>query len=68
MEKDGFFADFDDETVYNQSQLRALDASTRNFVVEFGQSSAHIAFDLGAGDVQKVIESERQEKKPVRWM
>jgi hypothetical protein len=68
MEKDGQFEDFDDEAVYRQSQVRALDETTRNFVVEFGKGSAHIAFNLGTGDVQKLFESERHEEKPIRWM
>jgi hypothetical protein len=68
MEKNGFFEDFDDDAVYKRSQSRALKESTRNFVVEFGQGKAHIAFDLGAGDVQKLFDLERQEETPVRWM
>jgi hypothetical protein len=68
MEKDPMFADFDDEAIYNQSQLRAQEESTRNFVVEFGQGKAHIAFDLGVVDIQSVLESERAPETPVRWM
>ena len=68
MENNGHFADFDDETVYKESQLCALNESTYNFVVEFGKSNAHIAFDLGTGDIQNLLGSERKEGKPVRWM
>ena len=68
MANNGFFNDFDDETVYRDSQLRALDESTQNFVVEFGKSNAQIAFNLETSDVQKLFESERDEAKPVRWM
>jgi hypothetical protein len=68
MESNGPFADFDDENVYRQSQSRALNELTLNFVIEFGKDDAHIAFDLGTGDVQKLLDSERNEKTPVRWM
>jgi hypothetical protein len=68
MEKGGSFADFDDETIYTWSQLHALKGSTRNFVVEFGKDSAHIAFDLGSGDVRDLCNASRQEARPVRWM
>lgn len=68
MANNGYFENFDDEEVYRQSQRRALDESTRNFVVEFGKSNAYIAFDLGTGDLQKLFESERNNEKPVRWM
>jgi hypothetical protein len=68
MAENGSFNDFDNETVYRESQVRALDESTHNFVVEFGKSNAQIAFNLGTGDVKKLFESERDEEKPVRWM
>ena len=68
MEKNGCFEDFDDESVYTQSQRRALDETTRNFVVEFGKDRAHIAFNVGTGDVQRLYETERHEETPVRWM
>ena len=68
MEKNGVFADFDHQTVYDQSQLRALDELTRNFVIEFGKEKAHIAFDLGVADVESLLKTERQDSTPVRWM
>jgi hypothetical protein len=68
MAENASFEDFDDEEVYRNSELRALDESTRNFVVEFGKAKAHIAFNLGTGDLQKLFDSERNEEKPVRWM
>lgn len=68
MEKNGCFEDFDDESVYRESQRRALDETTFNFVVEFGKDRAHIAFNLGTNDVQKLFEAERHEETPVRWI
>ena len=68
MAENGFFEDFDDEDVFRQSERRALDESTRNFMVEFGKTNAQIAFNLGTGDLQKILASERTKEKPVRWM
>lgn len=62
------FRDFDDETVYQQSLDRALNDAARNFVVEFGKSKAHIAFDLGVEDAKALLSTERKSEIPVRWM
>ncbi|TAQ89005.1 hypothetical protein B7494_g2683 [Chlorociboria aeruginascens] len=69
MEKDGLFADFDDEGVYKQSQERVLLESTKNFVVEFGKDEAQIAFDLDAEDVDALLQdTAHQHQRPVRWI
>jgi len=68
MARIGYFENFDHEDVYSDSQQRALDEATRNFVVEFGKGSAHIAFNLASADIQKLFDSERSDEKPVRWM
>ena len=68
MEKDGRFADFDDEQTYNDSQSRALLERTRNFVVQFGKEEAQIAFNLDADDVQTLLETPNPVERPVRWM
>lgn len=68
MEKDGQFADFDDEQTYNDSQSRALLERTRNFVVQFGKEEAQIAFDLDADDVQTLLDTPSPVERPVRWM
>lgn len=68
MEKTASFENFDDETVYNRSQARALVDSTHNFAVEFGKDQAVIAFDLLAEDIQKLLNAERQLETPIRWM
>lgn len=62
------FLDFDDEAVYADSSNRALDESTRNFVVEFGTDEAQIAFDLNAEDIRTILNEERSAERPVRWM
>jgi hypothetical protein len=68
MEKAGSFVDFDDETVFRQSQTLALTDSTLNFAVEFGKDKAHIAFDLNASEVETLLSTERSSETPVRWM
>ncbi|ESZ91647.1 hypothetical protein SBOR_7978 [Sclerotinia borealis F-4128] len=72
MEKDGIFADFDNQVTYEASLERARNEDTRNFVVEFGKLEASIAFDLNADQVEELLdepstEAER-ERPPVRWI
>ncbi|KAG9245642.1 hypothetical protein BJ878DRAFT_418765 [Calycina marina] len=62
------FEDFDDQEVYNKSQLLALTDATRNFVIEFGKEEAHIAFNLDDGDVKALLEKVPEVEKPVRWI
>lgn len=68
MEKDGQFADFDNDLSFNESQKRALDALTRNFVVQFGEEGAEIAFDFKADGIKALLDSSAPEERPVRWM
>lgn len=62
------FNDFDDKGVYDRSQSLALDHATRNFVVEFAKENAHIAFNLNPNDVQELLSTVREPRRPVRWM
>lgn len=72
MEKDGIFADFDQQVVYEDSLDRARDENTRNFVVEFGKLEAQIAFNLNAIEVKRLLDEPstkaERERPPVRWM
>lgn len=68
MEKKAAFEDFDDENVFKQSQQRALNDATYNFVVEFGKGKALVAFDVGVEDVRTLFDEERNVEIPVRWM
>lgn len=67
-EKGVQFADLDDEQVYDDSHIRALERTTRNFVVEFGKDAAEIAFDLQADDIENLLKAERAQERPIRWM
>ncbi|KAH8599018.1 hypothetical protein B0O99DRAFT_33294 [Bisporella sp. PMI_857] len=68
MEGKAKFEDFDDETVYEQSQSRVLRDATSNFVVDFGKEKVHIAFDVGVEDVQNLLDAEHRPETPVRWI
>ncbi len=68
MEKDGDFANFDNEQTYNESQKRALNEATRNFVVNFGANEAKIAFDLQADGIRDILYHVAPAERPVRWM
>jgi hypothetical protein len=61
--------DFDDSDVYKDCQKKLVDSKTRNFLLEFGQDEAKIAFDLEKDDFSQLIrKSPRDGKRPVRWM
>ncbi|KAI0966928.1 hypothetical protein F4678DRAFT_447735 [Xylaria arbuscula] len=62
------FEDFDLERVFEKATPHAQDLASQNFVVEFGPERARIAFDLGDGDVQLLLESPRDENYPIRWI
>ncbi|KAG4425644.1 hypothetical protein IFR04_001106 [Cadophora malorum] len=68
MEKDGQFADFDEESTFKNCLGRAVLASTRNFVVEFGEESAEIAFDFQADGIKALLNSSSPAERPVRWI
>jgi len=64
----GEFKDYDDENWYWRSQEYARNPKTKNFVVDFGKDSAYIAFDTSAEDVKALLETPRDENRPIRWM
>ena len=68
MERDGRFANYDLKDVYEKSREFAKDPRTSNFVVEFGQEEAQIAFDLDIIQFQTLLSTEAPKKRPIRWM
>ena len=62
------FEDLDNKAIYDQSLAKVLDESTRNFVVDFGQKEAKIAFNLGVDDVNALLKTGPPKERPVRWM
>ncbi|EKD15881.1 uncharacterized protein L3040_003262 [Drepanopeziza brunnea f. sp. 'multigermtubi'] len=66
--KDGHFANFDDESTYRNSQERALLESTRNFVVQFGEDGADIAWDFQADGLSALLRNPSPAERPVRWI
>jgi predicted nuclease of restriction endonuclease-like (RecB) superfamily len=62
------FLDYDDGAFYEQSQEAAQDQKTRNFMVEFGEKQAQIAFDVTLEKVKQMLEGPVSHQRPVRWM
>jgi hypothetical protein len=64
------FLDFDDVVVYKQAQEKVIDHKTRNFVVEFGQKNARIAFDIDHTEFEALLPSNHESRlaMPIRWM
>ncbi|CZS90673.1 hypothetical protein WAI453_004041 [Rhynchosporium graminicola] len=68
MQKDGEFADFDEEYTFKESEKRALNETTRNFVCQFGEEGAEIAFNLQADGIEALLKSPASAERPVRWI
>ncbi|KAL2067302.1 hypothetical protein VTL71DRAFT_1726 [Oculimacula yallundae] len=68
MERDGQFANFDEEYTFKASEERAVLESTRNFVVQFGEEGAEIAFDFQADGIEALLQSPASAERPVRWI
>lgn len=66
--QDGVFADYDDTDVCSSSTRKAELGQTKNFVVDFGEQKAQIAFDLNADHLKHVLTSARPDRQPVRWI
>ena len=66
-----FFEDYDDTAVYDKIQGWLQNPQARNFVVEFGQNEAKIAYDLDSAEFERLIKQDDPPKsadRPVRWM
>ncbi|TVY44487.1 hypothetical protein LSUB1_G000629 [Lachnellula subtilissima] len=67
--EEGTFEDYDDVAVYEKSEEQALNASTKNFVVEFGFDEARIAFDLDEKRFKNLLHTPQPaDRRPVRWI
>lgn len=63
------FEDFDDESVFKETEREAGSESCKNFVVEFGSRQARVARDLEEDDFKLILEDDtRGEGYPIRWM
>jgi hypothetical protein len=68
---DTIFEDYDDAEVYARIEESLLSDQARNFVVEFGQDEAKIAFNLGPTKFERLVKLDdppRPASRPVRWM
>lgn len=62
------FEDLDDPTVLKHS-MRALASSTgRNFVLDFGDQEAWVAFDLTVDAIQSLLKTDRPAALNTRWI
>lgn len=62
------FRNLDDPIVLQES-MEALSAPTsRNFIIEFGDSHAHVAFDLNPSFIQDLLKSDRPDALSTRWI
>ncbi|KAG4442736.1 hypothetical protein IFR05_001753 [Cadophora sp. M221] len=68
MENDGHFADFDDEHTFRESERHAGLESTTNFVVQFGEEGAEIAFNYRAEGIKDLLKGSPPAERPVRWI
>lgn len=62
------FENYDDESVFERCQNKALDEGTHNFVVDFGRDATRIVFDVAAEEIQELLSASKDEKCPIRWM
>lgn len=62
------FENYDDESVFERSQNKALDESTHNFVVDFGRDATRIVFDVTAKETQELLAVPKHKECPIRWM
>ncbi|KAF2094803.1 hypothetical protein NA57DRAFT_60221 [Rhizodiscina lignyota] len=62
------FKDFDNPLNFKSLDEKARKASTRNFVIDFGDDEAWCAFDLEASAVKKLLKSPRPAALNTRWI
>lgn len=62
------FQNLDDPSVLQHSLHLSSQPSTQNFILEFGDSHAHIAFDVSASLLENLLSSERPDAMCTRWI
>ncbi|KAI1104169.1 hypothetical protein F4804DRAFT_308010 [Jackrogersella minutella] len=64
------YHDFDLEDIFHQAESHVTNENSKNFVVEFGQKRARIAFDLGLDEVEELLDQNPDDQKdyPIRWI
>lgn len=69
MEERVQFQNLDEPDVLADSMRNLSNALSRNFVVEFGEDEARVAFDLGAEHMQALLQTDRQDNAlNTRWI
>jgi hypothetical protein len=62
------FQSLDDPEIAGSLIGRTQDASTSNFVLDFGEDGAYVAFDLTDPTVEDLMESDRPDSLNARWI
>lgn len=62
------FHNLDDPTVLAESTEALVAPLSRNFVVEFGDSHAHVTFDLNPAEFEEYLDSDRPSALSTRWI
>lgn len=62
------FDDLDDPGVYRKSYSFLKKVESLNFVVEFDDSQAYVAQDLGKSEIQALLDTERKSSPVTRWI
>ena len=57
-EESGIFEDFDSKPVFNKCEAAVFSMDTKNFVLEFENSSARCALDVDSEGIRKICSSE----------
>ena len=68
MDNEVEFADFDEEYTFKASESSAALETTTNFVVEFGENGARIAFNCKPDGIERLLKDPAPVERPVRWM
>ena len=66
------FRNYDNAHVYKDVYDYAVDENALNFVVQFGDNNAQVAYGLGEGDVRQLLQQPSEAlvdgTAPIRWM
>lgn len=62
------FQSLDDPEIAGSLIGRTQDASTTNFVLDFGEEGAYVAFDLIHSTIEDIMENDRPESLNARWI
>lgn len=62
------FENLDDDEIADELIDQTRDAATKNFILDFGEESAHVAFNLSHSSFEEVLDHERPANVNARWI